>query len=126
MSTVIKCAICSERDGNLIKVTERGMTGMIDFSIKRNEDAIHQYLQNSQTNNLPVYVHEQCRKWFNNNKRINAVTSQTEMKKQGNQFNCPIGNSTASFVVHHVHMFVRILQERTGILHQHMKSDKTF
>ena len=126
MSTLIKCAICSESDGNLIKVTERGLTGLIDFSKKRKEDAIHQYLQNSQTNNLPVYVHEQCRKWFNNKRRINAEKSQTGMKKQGNQFNCSIGNSTASFVVHHVLMIVRILQERTGIFHQHMKSDEIF
>ena len=81
MSSVIKRAICSESDGKLIKVTERGLTGLIDFSIKRNKDAIHQYLQNSQTNNLPVHVHEQCRKWFNKKRRINAEKSQTETKK---------------------------------------------
>lgn len=76
MATADACVICKNRNDHLVKVTDRGLNSLIEFSLKRNEEAIHECLVRSQMEGSQVFVHEDCRKWFNNKRRLNL-----EMKK---------------------------------------------
>ena len=65
------CVICKESTKeNLIKVTERGLGGLLQFSKIRDEDSLHEELRLAKSNQTPVFVHESCRKRFNNKRRI--------------------------------------------------------
>ena len=44
MSSDTTCAICKKSQDHLVKVSEKGLAILIDFSTKRNEDKIHQHL----------------------------------------------------------------------------------
>ena len=47
----MSCIICNECSNPLIKVTEKGLSSLIEFSKKRNEDGIYQLLIKSKTEN---------------------------------------------------------------------------
>ena len=74
------CIICKESTKeNLIKVTERGLGGLLQFSKIRNEDSLHEELRLAKSNHTAVFVHEICRKHFNNKRRI--AVQETSGKK---------------------------------------------
>ena len=64
------CIVCKESGGTLVNVTERGLAGLLEYSIKMNEHLITEELRLSKTEKLSVFVHETCRKWFNNKRRL--------------------------------------------------------
>ena len=47
----MSCIICNECSNPLIKVTEKGLSSLNEFSKKRNEDGIYQLLIKSKTEN---------------------------------------------------------------------------
>ena len=76
------CCICKESTGSLVKVTERGIKGLITFSKLRKHQELEICLHKCLEESKPVHVHEECRKWFNNKRRIeNDNEIQTEKKK---------------------------------------------
>ena len=76
------CCICKESTGSLVKVTERGIKGLISFSQLRKNQDFEKDLRQCLEENRPVYVHEECRKWFNNKRRIESDNvSKVEIKK---------------------------------------------
>ena len=83
------CFICKKLDETLVKVTNKGLAGLIDYSLKREETAITEELQHCKNYNLPVFVHEECRKWFNNKRRINNQPQTVKKSRRSvDQFNC--------------------------------------
>ena len=64
-----ECVVCSEGGDGLVQVTERGKASLVEFSQLQQNDSVLIRVQNSEI----VFVHEKCRKWYNNRKRINAV-----------------------------------------------------
>ena len=77
------CCICKEPTGELVKVTERGIRGLIKFSQLRKDLALEQELMKYLEENKEVCVHEECRKWFNNKRRIeNNEASEKQNKKK--------------------------------------------
>ena len=64
-----ECVICSEGGDGLVQVTKRGKASLVEFSQLQQNDSVLIKVQNSEI----VFVHEKCRKWYNNRKRINAV-----------------------------------------------------
>ena len=77
------CILCKESSGTLVKVTERGLAGLLEYSIKRNEHLITEELRLSKTEKLLVFVHETCRKWFNNKRRL-TEEDQSGLKRTRN------------------------------------------
>lgn len=65
-----KCIICKEDEGSLVNVTERGLDGLMKYSVERKEDEITNELKHCKKEKISVFVHENCRKWFNNKRRI--------------------------------------------------------
>ena len=53
-----------------MNVTERGLDGLLKYSVKWQENEITNALKRCKKDNLPVFVHEDCRKSFNNKRRI--------------------------------------------------------
>ena len=77
------CCICKEPTGELVKVTERGIRGLIKFSQLRKDLALEQELMKYLEESKEVCVHEECRKWFNNKRRIeNNEASEKQNKKK--------------------------------------------
>ena len=64
-----ECVVCSEGGDGLVRVTESGKASLVEFSQLQQNDSVLIRVQNSEI----VFVHEKCRKWYNNRKRINAV-----------------------------------------------------
>ena len=82
------CIICKKPDEMLVKVTNKGLAGLFDYSLKREETAITEELQHCINHNLPVFVHEECRKWFNNKRRINNQPQTVKKSRRSvDQFN---------------------------------------
>ena len=74
------CTICKNSQDHLLKVSKNGLASRNDFSIKRNEDEIHQHLLTYKTEKIQVFVHEECRKWHNNKRRLT-----TEIETRGKE-----------------------------------------
>ena len=64
-----ECVICSEGGDGLVRVTEHGKASLVEFSQLHQNDSVLTRVKNTEI----VFVHEKCRKWYNNRKRINAV-----------------------------------------------------
>ena len=71
----MSCIICDECSNPLIKVTEKELSSLIEFSKKRNEDGIYQLLIKSKTENTQVLVHENCRKRFNDKRKLTTINT---------------------------------------------------
>ena len=71
------CIICNEFDGKLIRLTDRGVNSIIEFSKLRNDHHIPEKLKENQES----FVHEECRKWYNNRKRIASSKKELLPKK---------------------------------------------
>jgi len=83
------CIICKTNDGSLVNVTKRGLDGLLQYSVDRNEDQITDELKICKRDGLAVFVHEDCRKWFNNKRRISTDKPQKIKKTRlsTDQFN---------------------------------------
>lgn len=68
----MSCPICYKSTAPLVKVKEKRLLSLIDFSQKRGQDAIYQHLLTCKNDKIEVFVHEECRKWFNNKRRIST------------------------------------------------------
>ena len=64
--TMKACVICQEGGEKLVLVTDRGKSSLKEFAkLRKNEQVLHT-LQQTES----CVVHENCRKTFNNKKRI--------------------------------------------------------
>ena len=72
-----QCVICFDGGTSLVCVTQRGKDSLIKFAKLRKDENVLERLQSTEE----IFVHESCRKNFNNKKRINA-------EKKNNQVTC--------------------------------------
>lgn len=73
MATVdVLCAICKKTDKPLVLVTDRGFDGLLKYSNERNDNETTHYLLEKKRNGVQVKVHETCRKWYNNKRRLST------------------------------------------------------
>ena len=82
----MSCSICKKSTAPLVKVKEKGLLSLIAFSQERNENSIYHHLVTCKDEKTPVFVHEDCRKWFNNKRRILTVKENRETKKTRRSF----------------------------------------
>ena len=75
------CVICLESNPQLVKVTQKGLASLIEYSKLRNDPGVTERLEESSEQ----YVHEKCRKWYNNKRRINSNNDSAESKKSKNE-----------------------------------------
>ena len=85
----MSCIICTECSDPLIKVTDKGLSSLIEFSRKRNGDGIYQLLIKSKTENTQVLVHENCRKRFNDKCKLTTINAKDtrDTRKSTSLFN---------------------------------------
>ena len=81
------CAICNESNNPLIKVTEKGLPSLLEFSKKRNEDCIYESLTKSKKENIQVFVHESCRKRFTDKRKLPTNKQERDSRKSTCSFN---------------------------------------
>lgn len=55
------CIICKKHEGSLVNVTERGLDGLMKYSVERKEDEITNELKHCEKEKISVFVHENCR-----------------------------------------------------------------
>ena len=59
-----KCLVCCQSGENLVVVTYRGIKSLKEFAVLRSDERVIEELEKADE----IYVHEKCRKWFNNRK----------------------------------------------------------
>ena len=64
-----KCLICLEPRGKLVHLTDKGKASINEFALLRQEERVKSNLDNGELR----HVHEDCRKWYNNRKRISTA-----------------------------------------------------
>ena len=83
MSCNKQCVICNDASYHLISVTSKGLSSLIVFSAQREDYDLNNYLRRKQAESdrvTGVYVHEKCRRDYNNRKRISSVKPDSELK----------------------------------------------
>jgi len=77
------CVICKEIKDPLVTVTEREFKGLLKFSTEREDESVTKYLNGKLENNqiTSVQIHEKCRKWCNNRKRMETNKNRLERKR---------------------------------------------
>ena len=60
------CVICDKGGEKVVLVTDRGKSSLKEFSKLRCNEIVLNRLEN----NDEIHVHEQCGKWYNNNKNL--------------------------------------------------------
>ena len=85
----MSCIICNECSDPLIKVTEKGLSSLTEFSKRRNEDGIYQLLIKSKTENTQVLAHENCSKRFNDERKLTTKSTKDtrDTRKSTSLFN---------------------------------------
>ena len=68
------CAICHDENLPIVKVTEKGLKSLTDFSKKRNSTELTEFFENAKENKNDVYVHESCRKSFTDKRKLTPKT----------------------------------------------------
>ena len=72
------CVICDKGGEKVILVTDRGKSSLKEFSkLRQNEEVLYLLEQNEE-----IHVHEKCRKWYNNKKRIESEHRKLNETKQ--------------------------------------------
>ena len=109
----MSCIICNECSDPLIKVIEKGLSSLTDFSKRRNEDGIYQLLIKSKTENTQVLVRENCRKRFNDKRKLTTINTKdtSDTRKSTSLFNW---NQIVFFAINITLKTTKILQEDTG------------
>ena len=72
----VLCAICKKTDESLVLVTDRGFDGLLKYSNERKDEETTHYLLEKKNNGVQVKVHEKCRKWYNNKRRLSTKDSE--------------------------------------------------
>ena len=72
-----ECLICCGSEGKLVTLTDRGKVSLKEFAILRNDERVVNQLGKNENH----CVHEECRKWFNNRKRILSSTPSQDDSK---------------------------------------------
>ena len=72
-----ECLICCQGGGKLITLTVKGKNSLREFAILRRDDRVIAELNKE----AKYVVHEHCRKWFNNRKRIASTVNQDNSNK---------------------------------------------
>ena len=72
-----ECLICCGSEGKLVTLTDRGKVSLKEFAILRNDERVANQLGKNENH----CVHEECRKWFNNRKRILSSTPSQDDSK---------------------------------------------
>jgi len=97
------CVICKETKDPLVTVTEREFKGLLKFSTEREDESVTKYLNGKLENNqiTSVQIHEKCRKWYNNRKRMETNKNRLEKKGQleDRLMKNLTGKKTVAFVV---------------------------
>ena len=101
----VSCIICNECSDPIIKVTEKWLSSLVEFSEKRNENGIYLLLIKSKTKNTQLLVHENCRKLTTINTKDKRAT-----RKSTNLFNW----EQLFFSINIALKTIKILQEETG------------
>ena len=68
----------------MVSVTSKGPTSLITFSAQQQDYDLNNYLSRKQAESdrvTGVYVHEKCRRDYNNRKRILSLRPESELKK---------------------------------------------
>ena len=68
----------------MVSVTSKGPTSLITFSAQQQDYDLNNYLSRKQAESdrvTGVYVHEKCRRDYNNRKRILSLKPESELKK---------------------------------------------
>ena len=84
MSCNKQCVICKDASYPLVSVTSKGLTSLIGFSAQRDYD-LNNYLRRKQAESdkvAGVYVHEKCRRDYNNRKRISSLKHDSNRKNR--------------------------------------------
>ena len=77
MTTVdVLYSICKKIDETLVLVTDRGLDGLLKYSNERKGEETTHYLLEKKCNGVQVKVHEKCRKWYNNKRRLSTQDSE--------------------------------------------------
>ena len=75
------CCICKKSDTKLISVN-RGVSAFIEYSKLRKDEQLEPFLEESIRLNIQVYVHEECRRWYNNKRRLTVKSNGMVKKKK--------------------------------------------
>ena len=84
MSANKQCAICKDASYPLVSVTRKGLASLIEFSSERKDNNLNEYFNRKYAENKKitgVYVHEKCRRDYNNRKRVSSIQTEAEVKK---------------------------------------------
>ena len=79
------CVICDSPEGTLSKVTPKGLKTLIKFA-KLRVDKVLELLENSQEKTLTVFVHEGCRKYFTDKRKLNLIKQPTRTRNTSEKF----------------------------------------
>ena len=71
----VLCAVCKKTDEPLVLITDRGFDGLLKYRNERKDEGTTHYLLEKKNNGVQVKVHEKCRKWYNNKRRLNTQDS---------------------------------------------------
>ena len=97
--------ICKNSNERFVKVTGRGLPTLSEFSKKRKNEELEQYLITCQEEITDVYVHEECRKRFNNNKRLSIDETNISEKRKKHKQDSLWKPSTGKLIVFCVMVF---------------------
>ena len=84
MSCNKQCVICEDASYPLLSVTSKGLSSLIVFSAQREDYDLNNYFSRKQVESdrvTGVYVHEKCRRDYNNRKRISSWKPDPELMK---------------------------------------------
>ena len=68
--------MCEKGGGSLIVVTDKGKQSLKKFAKLRHDDRVLETVENVDV----CVVHERCRKWYNNHRRIESERKEQENK----------------------------------------------
>ena len=77
MTTVdVLCDICKKTDEPSVLLTDRGFDGLLKYSNERKDEEMTHYLLEKKNNGVQVKVHEKCKKWYKNKRRLSTQDSE--------------------------------------------------
>ena len=74
------CCICKKSDTKLVSVNR--VSALIEYSKLRKDEQLEQFLEESIRLNIQVHVHGECRRWYNNKRKLTVESSGTVKKKE--------------------------------------------
>ena len=68
------CCIYKKSDIKFVS-GNRGVSALIEYSKLRKDEQLEQFLEESIRLKIQVYVHQECRRWYNNKRRLRAESN---------------------------------------------------